>query len=182
MSILVDWQIKDAIKCGDLVVDPFDESLINPCSLDFRLGDRFGKVTPTDFSYGSDLVIDPTRPDSFKTSWEVSNRYVLMPGEFILAMTLEAFEFNNCSAKVMGKSSLGRLGLENSSVAGWVDIGFKANGITLELVNHGQYPILLSKGMKIGQLLLFSSENPNKSYDKVGRYQGQAGSQGSKGV
>lgn len=213
--ILVDFEIMECIEEGSLIVDPFKHELINPASLDFRLGKVFSKVKPSLFSrktsgirncsgaYTTDLI-DPTNPKTFKTSIidvikksfsfdfdskaikENSNKFWIGSGEFIIATSLETFNFKGgeafgLAAKVMGKSSLGRLGLCNSSMAGWIDPGFSAP-ITLELHNYNKYPILLTEGMKIGQLVLYRTRKPYSDYSKTGRYQNQKEGFGSLGI
>ena len=39
--ILVDWQILDRISRGYIKIDPFDPALVQPNSLDIRLGNHF---------------------------------------------------------------------------------------------------------------------------------------------
>lgn len=191
MTMLVDWQIKDLIEDGSFKVDPFDEKLVNPCSLDFKLGTKFGKSVPKTGSTNNvrtlngflTACINPTKSESFHTVWnEETDEFILNPKEFILATTAETFDFvKGVVGKVAGKSSLGRLGMAQSHVAGFIDVGFHGQ-ITLELFNYSEHPIILIPGMKIGQLMLFGVADPDKDYKVTGRYSGQTGDQGSKGV
>lgn len=191
MSVLTDEQIERALDFGALVVDPLDKSLINSTSLDFRLGNTFtwidyGNETHTNAIGNSHSVINPLNKDSFVLHTIETNSIVLRPHEFILATTLETFDFKGysdrgISAKVMGKSSLGRLGLTNSSQAGWIDAGFRGP-ITLELRNDSENYLKLTAGMKIGQLVMYMSAAPKYDYKKTGRYLDQKPGQGSKGV
>ena len=177
--ILVDHQILAEIELGRLVISPFDPKLVNPSSLDVRMGRTFGKVTPVS------TVIDPTDPSSFTTKQFELEALVLHPGEFILAKLEESITLPpDISAKLMGKSSLGRLGLSNSHVAGWIDPGFSADSLVLELFNHSKYPILLKSGMKIGQLVFFKHVPAAEPYGNksTSKYQNQTGIQGAKGV
>lgn len=174
--ILVDWQIREEVESGRVVVDPFDGSLINPASLDFRLGRHYTRTKPKRFP------IDPTDKSSFETeTWE-SNNHVLEPGDSILVSMLENLTLpNNISAKVYNKSSLARLGIENSPSAGFVDCGWSGI-ITLELFNVSRYPVRLTEGMKAGQLILLKHETVEKDYSQTGRYRFQAPGFGSLGV
>lgn len=175
MTILVDWQIKEAIKNGEIKIDPFDESLINPASMDFRLGRYFTKVL------GSG-VVDPLNKKSFENNTYERHEWILDPGEFILASTLEKITLGSTiAAKVFGKSSIGRLGLMQSSVAGFIDPGFSAH-TTLELYNYSNFKIRLEVGMKIGQYIFFNVEAPDKDYNQTGRYQRQTAGMGSLGI
>ena len=176
--ILTDFQIKAEIERGTLKISPFDESLINPSSLDVRLGPGFSEVIP---SY---VNIDPTDPLTFKTVEVSRGSYVLKPGHMVLSTLAEHVTLPaDISAKILGKSSLGRLGLNNSTVAGWVDCGWHGD-LVIELFNHGKYPIVLTSGMKIGQLVFYKHVPAQVPYNKkpTSRYAGQQNTQGSKGV
>lgn len=174
--ILVDHQLRAELEKGTLKITPFDDKLINPSSIDVRLGNKFGKVTTTYVS------VDPTDPLSFRTEEFEAEKVILFPGEFIIAHLLEDVTLpRDISAKVNGKSSLGRLGLENSSCAGWVDPGWSGK-LTIELYNYSKNRILLQEGMKIGQLIFYKHVPCEKSYADTGRYMNQKPGQGSKGI
>lgn len=177
MTILVDWQIKDYINKGVIKIDPFDESLVNPTSLDIRLGDTFGKIV-------SRLdVIDPLDKSSFSTEYWQADSVILNPSDCILASMLEnVYIDDTICCELRGKSSLGRLGIINSDgFAGWVDSGWQGN-LTMEIVNLSSHKIKLTSSMKIGQITFYESEPPEKSYKLTGRYLNQNKGQGSLGV
>jgi dCTP deaminase len=50
-----------------------------------------------------------------------------------------------------GRSTLGRMGIQSHMTAGFGDYGFKG-AFTLELINNSPWPIILRKGMRIGQV------------------------------
>ncbi|HEY7174211.1 MAG TPA: dCTP deaminase, partial [Micromonosporaceae bacterium] len=105
--------------------------------------------------------------------------FVLHPGEFVLASTLEVITLGDqLAGRLEGKSSLGRLGLLTHSTAGFIDPGFSGH-VTLELSNVANLPINLWPGMKIGQLCMFRlsspAEHPYGSAVYGSRYQGQRG-------
>ena len=84
--------------------------------------------------------------------------FILHPGEFVLGATLERLALGvDIVARLEGKSSLGRLGLQVHSTAGFVDPGFDGH-VTLELSNVANLPITLYPGMKIGQVSLPRAE------------------------
>jgi dCTP deaminase len=176
--ILCDFQIKAEIERGTLKISPFDESLINPSSLDVRLGQSFSEVVP---KY---IAIDPTDHTSFITTEVAVGFYTLKPGHMILSSLQEHITLPaDISAKILGKSSLGRLGLNNSTVAGWLDPGWGGE-LCIELFNHSNHPLLLKSGMKIGQLVFYKHCPAQVPYDKkpTSRYMNQSGVVGSKGV
>lgn len=112
------------------------------------------------------------------------NPFILHPGEFMLAVTLEQVEVpTNLVGRLDGKSSLGRLGLIVHSTAGFVDPGFKGR-LTLELMNLTNLPILLYPAMPISQIsfsyLTSPAERPYGAKGSKSKYQGQEGPEPSK--
>jgi dCTP deaminase len=175
--LLSDRDILAEIEAKRIVVEPYEEAMIQPSSIDFRL-DRFFRV----FENHRYPHIDPAADQSDLTREvepEGDEPFILHPGEFVLGSTLELVTLpNDLAARVEGKSSLGRLGLLTHATAGFVDPGFSGH-VTLELANVATLPIKLYPGMKIGQLCFFrlSSpvEHPYGSAKYGSRYQGQRG-------
>jgi dCTP deaminase len=153
--ILSDIDIKDLIAKGELKVDPLPdyEKALGPVSLDFRLGHDFLIFTRTSYPF-----IDVKKPETFKDiTEEVHKRsdeqFIIHPGEFILASTLESLELPNYLAgRLEGKSSLGRLGLVVHSTAGKFDPGWKGK-LVLEITNIGVLPIALYPEIRVCQML-----------------------------
>jgi dCTP deaminase len=79
--------------------------------------------------------------------------FVLHPGRFVLAMTLEWMRLPaNRAAYVTGKSNIGRRGLVIETAPG---VHPHFNGcLTLEMTNLGEIPLRISPGMKICQLFV----------------------------
>ena len=161
MTILCDWEI--LARCMDQkMVVPFDRKLINPASLDVRLGDYLMIET----MYQEDLV----RLDISKRTED--DPYLLMPGHFCLAETLEIFNIpDDISSQFVLKSSRARDGV-NHLLAGWIDPGYHGSRLTLELKNERRHcPIKLWPGLKIGQLVFHVMNNtPQHSYAETGHY------------
>jgi dCTP deaminase len=180
--LLSDRDIADQVKNGRVVLDPFDESMIQPSSIDVRL-DRYFRV----FENHRYPHIDPAeeQPDLTRLVEPKGDEpFILHPGEFVLASTYEAVTLpDDVAARLEGKSSLGRLGLLTHSTAGFIDPGFTGH-VTLELSNVATLPIKLWPGMKIGQLCFFRlsspAEHPYGSAKHGSRYQGQRGPTASK--
>lgn len=101
--------------------------------------------------------------------------YVLRPGEFILAQSIEVFNLPldiSCEYKL--KSSMARIGLEHLN-AGWCDAGWHGSVLTLELVNVSRHhSIIIRPGDPIGQMVFFrhAPVPPERSYATRGRYNG----------
>ena len=180
--LLSDRDIRKSIDAGDLGIEPFNAELIQPSSVDVRM-DRYFRV----FNNSKYTHIDPKLNQDELTSLvevEDGEGFVLHPGEFVLASTLEKFTLPaHLAGRLEGKSSLGRLGLLTHSTAGFIDPGFSGY-ITLELSNVANLPITLWPGMKVGQLALFQMSSPAETpygSGKLGsKYQGQRGPTPSK--
>lgn len=180
--ILSDGNIKAAIAAGSIVVSPYDEAMINPSSLDIRLGDMYTETRPEYQPMNGNGRVDPLDKKTFVTTTTKQNSYLLKARSTVLVSMLEHLELpDNISAKLLGKSSLARLGMDNSSPAGWIDAGWRGY-ITMELTNHAHYDLQLTKGMKIGQLVFFAHTPSEKPYSQTGRYYDQSAGQGSRGV
>jgi dCTP deaminase len=156
--ILSDHSIKESIADGRIVMTPYDESLIQPASIDIRLGGQFRVFRNYKYS-----CIDPKALQEDLTELvEVGDNepFIVHPGEFILGNTVERVKLgNDLVGRVEGKSSLGRLGLIIHATAGYIDPGFDGN-ITLELSNVANLPIRLYPGMKVGQISFFAMTTP----------------------
>ena len=180
--LLSDRDIRIEIAAKRVGVEPFDEAMIQPSSVDVRL-DKFFRV----FENHKYSVIDPSIEQSELTREvivEGNEHFILHPGEFVLASTYEVITLpDDIAGRLEGKSSLGRLGLLTHSTAGFIDPGFSGH-ITLELSNVANLPVKLFPGMKIGQLCLIKltspAEHPYGSALYGSRYQGQRGPTPSK--
>jgi dCTP deaminase len=165
------------MDAGRLLIDPFDPSMLQPSSIDVRLGRDF-RV----FENHRSPHIDPAVEQADLTRLvapEGDDAFVLHPSEFVLASTLETVTLpNDLASRLEGKSSLGRLGLVTHSTAGFIDPGFSGH-VTLELSNLATLPIKLWPGMKIGQLCMFRlttpTQHPYGSEEYGSRYHGQRG-------
>jgi dCTP deaminase len=111
------------------------------------------------------------------------NPFILHPGEFVLAVTMERVEIpSDLVGRLDGKSSLGRLGLIVHSTAGFVDPGFQGR-LTLELTNVANLPITLYYGMPVSQISFSRLSTPaDHPYGSGGgsKYQGQDGPESSR--
>jgi len=177
--ILSDRDLKSAIERGDLVVDPFDESMVQPSSIDLTVDNQFRVFNNSKYPY-----IDVRQEMEDLTSLvevKPDEAFILHPGEFVLGSTYEKVSLaNGLVARLEGKSSLGRLGLLIHSTAGFVDAGWSGY-LTLELSNVANLPITIYPGMKIGQLCVFQMSSPaDRPYSMTGKYHGQRGPTASK--
>ncbi len=175
--LLSDGDLRKEIASGRVVLEPYDDALVQPSSIDVRL-DRYFRI----FENHRYPHIDPATEQDELTKLvepEGDEPFILHPGEFVLGSTFEIVTLpDDIAGRLEGKSSLGRLGLLTHSTAGFIDPGFNGH-VTLELSNVATLPIKLWPGMKIGQLCLFRlsspAEKPYGSGAAGSRYQGQRG-------
>ena len=175
--LLSDRDIRAEIKAGRVGIEPFDDTMVQPSSIDVRI-DRYFRV----FENHRYPHIDPAADQSDLTRLvepEGEEPFILHPGEFVLGSTLERVTLpDDLVARLEGKSSLGRLGLLIHSTAGFIDPGWDGH-VTLELSNVANLPITIYHAMKIGQISFMQlSEPTSKPYGTTSlgsKYQGQRG-------
>src|ERR671938_144327 len=175
--VLSDRTIRRLIDEGRIEIEPYDDELLQPSSVDVRV-DRYFRV----FHNARYPFIDVKKPMEELTELvEIrdDDPFILHPGEFVLGSTLERIVLpDDLVARLEGKSSLGRHGLLIHSTAGFIDPGWDGH-VTLELSNVANLPITIYHGMKIGQLsfvqLSEPAESPYGSGSLGSKYQGQKG-------
>jgi dCTP deaminase len=175
--VLSDRTIAARIAEGRIRIDPYDEALLQPSSVDVRVDRTFRVFHNARYPY-----IDVKQPQEALTELveiEGDEPFILHPGEFVLGATLERITLpDDLVARLEGKSSLGRLGLLIHSTAGFIDPGFDGH-VTLELSNVANLPITIYDRMKIGQISFMQmtepAASPYGSSELGSKYQGQRG-------
>lgn len=168
--ILCDTEIR--ALCSGGLVTPYDPRLVNPASLDVRLGYEL-MVEVADF------------PDMIPvdiTGHTQANPFLLRPGEFVLGCTLETFQLPvDVAAQFALKSTRARQGLEHL-MAGYCDPGWTGSKLTLELQNaRRMHAVALWPEMRIGQLVFHRmSQTPAKDYSITGHYNNDVSVQSAK--
>lgn len=153
------------------IITPVKPEDINGSSIDVHLGSDIIVEVKSKCEF-----VDPLKRTNFpqrKIQLGVDG-YMLQPGEFILAHTVETFNLpNNVSAEFRLKSSGARSGL-NNLFACHCDPLWHDSTLTLELHNVLRWTaIKLTPGMPIGQMLFHHHEFPvpsEKGYAERGRY------------
>ena len=157
-AVLSDGTILRLVDEGRIRIDPWDPGLVQPASVDLRLGGS-SRVFHNHRASANDL----RRPPEHLTEEVIvpaEESFVIHPGEFCLGRTLEWVELpNDIVARIEGKSSLGRLGLIVHATAGFCDPGWKGT-LTLELNNLTRVPIKLYPGLPIAQLSFMALDRP----------------------
>lgn len=171
--------IQACVDRGELSIEPFDPSYLQPFSYDIHLGDSYAIPAP------QVTTVQPyrDRPGQGRECFTTKriDRYRLPPRGFCLVTTLERIKLGRyLGCALHGKSNTGRWGLSIHITAGLADPGYEGN-LTLELYNGGHWAVQLYKGMPIGQLTFgYTHLTPEEmrgeidpmSYD--GHFQGDA--------
>lgn len=173
--LLAHQQILELLKQG--VIENAKAENINSASLDLRLGRYILVETLPEETRatGHSRVVSLKDKDSL-TMTRVdlkTSPYLLRPGQFILAETIEKFNLPlSISSEYKLKSSMARIGLEHLN-AGWCDAGWHGSVLTLEFRNLTTFhEIELCYGDKIGQMVFFKHDEVeyDSSYAVRGRY------------
>jgi dCTP deaminase len=177
LVILSDRTLREQIDAGRIIFDPFDETLIQPSSIDVRISNLF-RVFRNHTAGVIDVKQDLTGLTEL-VEIPADGVFMLHPGEFVLGSTYERIAVpDDLVARIEGKSSLGRLGLLIHSTAGFIDAGFDGH-VTLELANVASLPITLYPEMKIGQVsfmkMTTAADKPYGAGASGSKYQGQRG-------
>ncbi|HEX9056732.1 MAG TPA: dCTP deaminase [Ktedonobacterales bacterium] len=176
--ILSDRDVRERLDRGDIKIEPppDPETQIQPASVDLRLGYDFQT-----FNHTRQALIDPADPRTFEQLTSTvrllaGERFIVHPGEFVLATTLERVDVpDDLVARLEGRSSIGRLGIVIHSTAGYIDPGF-TGAITLEISNLGRIAVALYPEMRICQISFESMSSPvSQGYGRkrAAKYQGQ---------
>ena len=165
---LSDNDIEKAVKKGDITVEPFSDTQLQPVSYDIRLGNKF--ITNDE---SATHMVDPVKKIYAKTrEIDVSDgeEFVLHPGISVLGTSKEYFGSDVYLIQIGGKSSLARVGLMVHNTAGIINPGHFLH-VTFEMTNQSNVPIVLRPGMEIAQITFsMISSPPKRNYKKVGRF------------
>ena len=139
--ILTGTEILKNVENGSIHITPFDKTMINPNSYDYRIDYNLLEV--------SDLPVDPKKKTSYHEIDFTDDGYVLSPNKTYLANTFEEIGSDFFVPSLMGKNSLGRLGLFLQITADLGNLGAKHKW-TLEL--KAVQPLKIYPMMRIGQI------------------------------
>lgn len=153
--ILTGGKITEEVARGAIIIDPFSENQVNPNSYNYRLGRKLKVFRSFD---GHRSVFEEI---------EIPEEgYVLLPKQMYLGHTLEKIGSSSYAMSLIGRSSIGRLGLfvQISANLGHTT---SAHQWTLELV--AAKSIRVYPEMIIGQVSFW------ENYGDIEKYQGLHG-------
>jgi len=151
----------------NIVIDPFDESQLNPNSYNLRLHHEL-------LIYSAE-TLDMKRDNPTKELEIPPEGLLLSPHRIYLGRTLEYTETRNCVPMLEGRSSVGRLGMFVHVTAGFGDVGF-CGYWTLEIFCI--QPVRVYANIPVCQIYYHTLEGDYFSYDG-GKYQANRGIQPS---
>ncbi|UAK34094.1 hypothetical protein K8O92_09455 [Nocardia asteroides] len=146
--------IREAVQKNTITIDPFELRLLNPNSYNYRLG-RFLKPSPAG-------VLDP-RDHIEWPEFEIPETGTLLePGRLYLGHTWEKIGSHDFVTILIGRSSVGRLGLFLQVSA---DLGHQGavHSWTLELTVV--QPVRVYQGMTIGQVSFWVPHGKSTLYN-----------------
>jgi len=158
--ILTGSKIKKEVSTGKIHIKPFVNGNTNPNSYNYRLGRYLYESTETNF-------LDAKKPMCFKKIKLTDRGYTLQPGKFYLGHTHEEIGSDKYLTILIGRSSVGRLGLFLQITA---DLGHIQSKHCWTLELHPVQPLIVYPLMKIGQVSFWDVDGKNK-LDYVGKYQ-----------
>ena len=150
--ILTGPAIQSAVKRGDVSLDPFDEADLNPNSYNYHLADSLLVL-----GFGG----KPIREVSLSP-----RGFLLKPGKVYLGATLERIGSDRYVTLLLGRSSIGRLGIFLNVTADLGHLG-SCSHWTLELTVV--QPVRVYPKMKIGQVSFWLTDE-SSSHRYRGRY------------
>ena len=139
--ILTGLEIAREVASGRITISPFSREQLNPNSYNYRLADHL-RVSRSP-------VLDPYTPADWDEVRLTDAGYVLEPNRLYLGSTIETIGSAHYVPSLIGRSSLGRLGLFLECSADLGNLG-AIHAWTLEL-NVAQ-PLRIYSRMPIGQV------------------------------
>jgi dCTP deaminase len=139
--ILTGSKIHEQVSKKNIILDPYSPTQLNPNSYNYRLGSTLLEVSLAN-SLGDETE------DGERFPIEVSGT-LLQPGRVYLGHTLETIGSDKYVVSLMGRSSVGRLGLYLQLSADLGNLG-GAHKWTLELTCV--QPVIVYPNMLIGQV------------------------------
>lgn len=170
--ILTDQELRQLCQASPPLVQPYDPSLINPASVDIRIG--------------TSALVEQENGEQIPLNlqgYAENQPYILEPQTWLLVASLEVFHIPEFTAgEVRLKSSRAREGFD-LALALWLDPGWQGSHLTMALRNTTRFRRLgIYPGLKIAQVILHRlSHLPQRSYAQTGRYNFDQQVQGSKG-
>ena len=168
--LLSDVDIFNAMQKGDLTIAPPEgySPLVKSASVDMRLHPEIQVIRPEKID--TSIFIDPTKMTNVQSriaSYSEQRKllpdqpFIMEPGVFVIGATAERVELSEAlAARIEGKSSLARFGIQVHLTAPKIDPGWRLNNITLEIINLAHFRVALFPMMEIAALMIEPLQTP----------------------
>lgn len=184
--ILTGPEIKRQRELGNLVIDPFDESQLQPNSYDVRLDREIKKIEkPPEGEY---LSLEEAY--DYQIVNPIGGYFYFDPDYLYLGSTVETAVSTHFVPMLEGRSSIGRYGMSIHITAGFGDIGwgyvenkyakstYLCTDPTWTLEITCKYPLKVKAGYRVGQVYFLTPKGERQFYR--GKYNNQRGPQESR--
>ena len=170
-----DKKIREWASSGGIT--PFDESLVNPSSVNLRTGDKIRFPLRRWYTKSCEPITMKTDPmDLWDIELTIPSAGIVIPaGGVALCCSLEYIRMPpDACGTLMSRSGTGRRLMEHLH-AGFFEPDFHGQA-TFEFKNEGPWDMRLFVGDALVQLKLEQMTGvPEKSYLETGKYNGQVG-------
>jgi len=155
--ILTRNRILDAVRTGDIAIDPFDENALDAASYDMMLYHQIrvfieglNEIDLSDMAQDPHGLIDITR----LVDIPAGSYYLLKPGELVLGMTVETLSLApGIAGSLEGRSRFARMGLMVHVTASFLQPGIRQTRQVFEIFNASRNAIKLRSGVRIAQVV-----------------------------
>jgi dCTP deaminase len=151
--ILTGPEITKQVGTGAITISPFAAENVNPNSYNYRLGATI--LTPNDH------LIDSRTNAKWHSHTLPTTGFKLLPNQLYLGSTLEKIGSAVYVPTLIGRSSLGRLGMFLTTSADLGNLG-RAHRWTLEI--KVVQALIIYPGMKVGQVCFWKPSGDFKDY------------------
>lgn len=156
--ILTRNEIIKQLNKNNLKIRPFDEKLLNPNSYNYRLNNELIEF---------EEILDAKQKPVFKKIIIPPEGYILQPNKLYLSSTYEKIGSDKFITQLIGRSSMGRLGLFLQITAPLGHVGtFHSWTLELKVVE----PLKVYPFMKIGQVSFWKTKGRRKLTYDSGEY------------
>jgi dCTP deaminase len=145
--ILSRKEILKLVKKGKIIVEPFNQENIGPCSLDLTLSNEFALPSKGKILISEDIDLDKHLKK--KTFQELE----LKPNDFVLGITQEKITLpQDVAGFLSGRSRFARVGLQVHAASSLIQPCI-SNKQIFEIKNIGKNTLILKPGAKVGQVI-----------------------------
>ncbi|NLT67056.1 MAG: dCTP deaminase [Acidobacteria bacterium] len=168
--ILTKNKILEAVRSGEIRIDPFDETALDAASYDMTLHGQIrvfieglNEIDLADMAQDAHALMAITRIVNIPAD----SYYLLKPGELVLGMTVEKLTLaQDIAGTLEGRSRFARMGLMVHVTASFLQPGIRNMRQVFEIFNASRNAIRLRSGIRMAQVIFERCEG-RAAYDGV---------------